>query len=165
MNPLTAAVSLVLGFGLQAVLWPDVTLLMQPAFLLVIALLVGFNRGLAPGFWFAFTAGLLLDFYAQQRFGLFTFAMLLAYLPAFIYWQTRTNELTLPTKITLTVTAACIYELVLLVVIRLGNSEFAFFAELLQVATLNVVGSVIAYAVLAPLFSALLAKSPHERSL
>jgi rod shape-determining protein MreD len=163
MRSVAIPILMVTGFGLQAVLWPDVTLQVQPAFLLIIAMIVGFNRGLQAGFWFAFASGLVLDFYVQRQFGLFTFAMTAAYLPVFIYWQTRVSELTVPTKLTLVVTSACLYELLVVTGIRLGNSAFPFFAELARVATLNVIGSVVAFAVLAPLFGTLFRPSPHER--
>lgn len=161
-------VLLVLAFvGLQISFWPGITGAVQPAFLLALAVAFGLTTRVQYGFWLAFSAGLVLDFYAQQRFGTFTTAILAGYLVLFAYLGRRPSELSLGFAATLFLTASVIHELVILSVIELTTDNFPFFAELTQVATLNVAGSLAAFLLTYGALTALQnARRPrHERSL
>lgn len=140
------AAGLVLLIGLQLNGWQPggrVT----PALVLAGALAVGLYSELGVGLRWGVLGGALLDLYSQQTVGLFTLAIIMAYLPLFILSRSQVEELNLGFRLSLATLAAVLYELVLLVVLNLSGT-FPFFAELRDVATLNVAATVGAFLLL-----------------
>lgn len=143
---------IVLGvIGLQIALWPQLTYWVLPEFVLVLAFSWGLATDVGNGFRLAFVSGLLLDLYSQQNFGMFTLALVLAYSILLPFTRTPSSEMSSPLKLSLFAVAALVYELVILLFLNFTSGSFPFFAELLQVATLNIASSVVLFALIRPL--------------
>ena len=148
MNVLLYTGLLLLLLGLQISFWPSVTGVVMPAFILAAAFAVGLQDRLLTGFRIAFIGGLLLDLYAQLHFGRFTLAALAGYGLAVVLLRGQTADLiSTPYRLSLVTAGALLYELVVLIFIRVGNGSFPFFSQLTQVATLNVLATVVTYGV------------------
>ncbi|MSU76093.1 hypothetical protein EXS54_01300 [Patescibacteria group bacterium] len=157
--------------SIQVSLWPQITTAIMPAFGLAAALAWGLAPGssvtgparahvgsashLRTGLWLALASGALLDLYAQHHLGLLMIASGLGYASIWLVVRPPVDDLGWPTRLSAALLAAIIYELVILVVMVLTRSNFPFLAELLQVATLNVVGTVIVFAMFVSLLGAL----------
>lgn len=143
--------ALLMLLAVQVTLWPELTGRFLPAFSFIAAFSWGLARSVPAGFQLAFISGLLLDLYTQQHFGLFTVATVLGYSPLWFFLRGRPAELSGSLKLALFVMGATVYELTLLVWLTVANAHFPFFAELLKVATLNVVSSLVFFSLMAPL--------------
>jgi hypothetical protein len=137
---------------LQVALWPAVTSLAMPAVILTAAVAWGLTGSLGGGFRLALGGGLLLDLYAQHSFGRFSLACLAGYAVLLIVGRARPEETPLSRQIGLMLAAAVVYEVILLIITALTTSRFPLFAELLRVTTLNVLSSLLLFAVWRPLF-------------
>lgn len=167
MKPLALGLALLFVVGLHVAWWPDITTATQPAFTLAFVIAWGMVFSVRDGFWLALTSGLVLDLYTQQRFGTFMFATLLAYAVILAYLGRRGADPTPGFATGLFVGAAALYELTVLTSYTLFTPNFPFFTQLGQVATLNLLGSAVAFAVTYALLATLRTRttSPHERSL
>lgn len=155
---------IVLGvIALQVALWPQITFRFLPEFVLVLAFSWGLATGVGSGFRLAFVSGLLLDLYSQQNFGMFTLAMVVSYATLLPFAKTPSSELSWPLTLSLFALAVSVYEVVILLVLNFTNASFPFFAELLQVATLNVVSSVVLFALVRPLVGRYASKDRTRR--
>ncbi len=166
MRRLGEILMLLFAVGAQVTLWPQLTARVLPALVLVIVLLWGYADGVTAGFRTAAVGGLILDLYHQQRFGLFTTALVIAYAVTLVL-RAPGDESTLAERLSGIVLAAAAYELVVLVWIKATTGHFPFFEELLHVATLNVAATIVVFALCQPLLAII--KPPysphHARSL
>lgn len=151
MRRLAEILSLLVAIGIQISLWPQLTTAILPAFTLVIALVWGYADNPVAGFRTAFIGGLLLDLYHQQIFGMLTIALMVAYASTLLLRTPSDETAPLSVRISATVLAAVVYELVVLGWIALTTTRLPFFELLAQVATLNAVGTVIAFILFQPL--------------
>lgn len=136
-----------------------------PAFVLAGVLAWGLSTDLDSGLRWGLAGGVLLDVYAGHQVGMFTLAVILGYLPLFAASRGAVDELGLALKLALAAAAALIYELVLLTVINL-TTTFPFFAELRDVATLNVVATTgVFLLLLGPAGKLAATTTAHARSL
>lgn len=146
---------LLLVAGIQITLWPQLSDRLLPAWMLVVALAWGFARGDLPGFRLAFAGGLLLDLYAREHFGMLTLAMSLSYGAVFIILRSQLGQPGLVLKYSLVVVSAALYELIILIWLAATVGRFPFFAQLLHVATLNIVSTVIVFIIMEPVIRAI----------
>ncbi len=136
-----------------------------PAFVLAGVLAWGLSAEIETGLRWGVAGGILLDLYAGHQVGVFTLAILLAYLPLFAASRVASDERGVAIKLALAVAAGVIYQLVLLVATNLG-SDFPFFAELRDVATLNVVATIGVFLLLLwPAAKLAATATPHARPL
>jgi cell shape-determining protein MreD len=141
MNTFVGIVAILMVIAVQVSAWPNLTPRVMPAFALAAALAWGYSAGRLAGFKLAVLLGVILDLYAQHNFGMFTVAMAVgAAVPALI---SRDEDDGLAPQAVALVVAGFLYELVLLIWISVADAQAAFFANLLQVATLNTVGTVV----------------------
>lgn len=170
MKQVLAILGWMLILAVQVALWPQITDAIQPAFALAAALAVGLTPGttvtgpararvgassnLWTGFWLAAISGTVLGLYAQHHFGLLTVASALAYASVWLVVRPPLDDLGWPGRLTAAALAAAVYELTILVVLKLTVANFPFLAELATVGTLNVLGTVAAFALFTALFGA-----------
>ncbi len=171
MNRVLAVLAWLLILALQVSLWPQITDAFRPAFALAAALAVGLTPGrtvtgpdrarvgssgsLWTGFWLAVGSGAVLDLYAQHHFGLLLTASALGYATIWLVVRPPVDEFGWPSRIGAAALVAAVYELVVVTVFGLTVPHFPFLAELTAVATLNVLGTVAAFALFAGLLGAL----------
>lgn len=157
--------------SIQVSLWPQITTGVLPAFGLAAALAWGLAPGssvtgpararvsssgnLRGGLWLALASGAILDLYAQHHLGLLTVASGLGYASIWLVVRPPVDDLGWPNRLSAAFLAAVAYELIILLVLNLTTDNFPFLALLFQVATLNVVGTVIVFAALTGLLGAL----------
>jgi hypothetical protein len=170
MKPILMLFGWLLIIAIQVSLWPQITEGIQPAFTLAAALAVGLTAGktvtgpararvgssgnLWTGFWLAVISGTVLGLYAQHHFGLLTVASALGYASIWLVIRPPVDDLRWPGRLSAALLAAAVYELVILLVLKLTVKNFPLLAELATVGTLNVLGTVAAFAVFVALFGA-----------
>lgn len=168
MKPLLIVLGWLLILAIQVALWPQVTQGIQPAFTLAAALAIGLAPGssvtgpararvstssnLWTGFWMAVISGTVLSLYAQHHFGLLTAASALGYASVWLVVRPPLDDLGWPGRLSAAALAAVIYELITVLVLKITVDNFPFLAELGTVATLNVLGTITAFALFTVLF-------------
>lgn len=162
MNRVLAILVWLLIIAVQVSLWPQITTGIQPAFTLAAALAVGLTPAKATtgparahvgsssnvwsGFWLAIASGAGLDLYAQHHFGMLLTASALGYAVVWLIIRPPVDDLGWPSRLSAALLAAAIYELIILGTLKLTVAHFPFLASLITVATLNVLGTVAAFA-------------------
>lgn len=170
MKQVLAVFGWLLILAVQVALWPQVTDGLQPAFALAAALAIGLapsatvtgpararvgaSGNLWRGFWLAVISGTVLGLYAQHHFGLLAAASALGYASIWLVIRPPIDDLGWPGRLSAAVLAAAIYELTILIVLKLTVANFPFLAELTTIGTLNVLGTVTAFALFTGLFGA-----------
>ncbi len=145
MNRVLAGTGVAIGFLLQTMWWPEITLLVAPAWLLSWAAAWGATRNLEGGYWLAIIGGLLLDLFAGSTFGLFTVASLVSYGIFYMVVSTRPASDSGPFILLVFAVTAALYEILVLLGLLVTTGNLPFFALLVQVATLNTVGTVVVF--------------------
>lgn len=157
--------------SIQISLWPQITTGIMPAFGLAAALAWGLSPGqtmtgpararvgsashLRGGLWLAIASGAILDLYAQHHLGLLTVASGLAYASVFLVVRPPVDDASWTNRLAAATLAGIVYEVIVLSVLNLTTDNLPLLALLFQVATLNVVGTVLVFALLASLLGAL----------
>lgn len=167
MRRAAEVLSLLLAIGLQISLWPELTVLVMPALVLITVLVWGYADNQRTGFRTAFIGGILLDLYRQQDFGMFTGALLLAYASTLLFRASGDESPPFSVRVSAAILSAVVYEMVVVGWIALTTAEFPFFELLVQVATLNTITTVVIFIMCQPLILLATQKySPHHaRSL
>lgn len=153
MNRVLAVVGIVLLVALQIAGWPELTTRILPAFCLAGAISWGSVAGRLNSLRLAVILGLILDLYSQHNFGMMTAAMALGTGIPNLF--ARDEDGGWATQLVALAVGAAIYELVILLWISLADAQAAFFANLLTVATLNILGTVVVGAGLTVLLTAI----------
>lgn len=170
MSRVLAILAWLIVLALQVTLWPQITLAFRPSFALAAALAVGLTSStpvtgpararvgssgnLWAGFWLATGSGAVLDLYAQHHFGLLTIAGAVGYAMVWLVVRPPVDDLGWPSKLGAALLAATVYELIVVSVFKLTVPHFPFLAELATVGTLDVLGTVTAFALFAGLLGA-----------
>lgn len=171
MKTILAILAWLVILAVQISLWPQITNGVMPAFGLAASLAWGLSPGqtvtgpararigsashLRGGLWLAIASGAILDLYAQHHLGLLTVASGLAYASVFLVIRPPVDDATWTNRLTAVALAAAVYETIVLVVLNLTTDDFPIVALFFQTATLNVVGTVLVFALLASLLGAL----------
>ena len=159
MNRILAVVGIILLIALQVAAWPELTTRVLPAFCLAGAIAWGNVAGRVAGLRVAVILGVILDLYAQHNFGMMTVAMALGSgLPGLFV---RDQDAGLATQLFALAVGALVYELLVLLWISMSDTQAAFFANLLGVATLNVLGTVVVGAGLTVLLAAVTSRQRY----
>lgn len=160
MNTFVGIVAILVVLAIQVAGWPEITTRVMPAFALAAALAWGYSAGRLAGFKLAVLLGIILDLYSQHNFGMFTVAMAVgAAIPAVI---SRDEDDGLAPQIVSLAIAGFLYELVILIWISISDAQAAFFANLLQVATLNTVGTVVVGLLMTFIVAAYSSRTPRS---
>lgn len=112
-------------------------------------------------------AGLTLDLYSQRMFGRFLIGFLLAYALVMLLTRGAAEGISYPYRIVAGSIAIIACELWILIYMNIAVPRMPFFAQLADTATLNILATIIFFAIITPIVD-VIARSiakPYERSL
>jgi cell shape-determining protein MreD len=158
---------LLLVVAFQVAAWPDVTLRIMPNFVLAVCLGWLFATGARSGAAAMLIAGLTLDLYSQRMFGRFLVGFLLGYALVMLMTRGAAEGISYPYRLVAGSIAIIACELWILIYMNIAVPRMPFFAQLADTATLNILATIVFFAIITPLVD-VIARSiakPYERSL
>ncbi len=158
---------LLLVIAFQIAAWPDVTLRIMPNFTLAVALAWLFATGARSGGLALLISGLTLDLYSQRMFGRFLLGFILAYGLVMLITRGAAEGISYAYRLLAGSIAIVACELWVLIYMNIAVPRMPFFAQLFDTATLNILATIIFFAIITPIID-VIARSiakPYERSL